>query len=273
MGVASGLSPIFVEPDRVTQGLQAIADNRPVYLADVSLREPDWSVWRHRIAWLLDHHQSALSLLGKPRVTIDLSRSGCRLMYDYALEQGWLTASGRWLRLVTDVERYDLWHPDHSAGQNLHRLLHALGWDWFRQRFAQGWVPFDALEGDNLARIIRAERAFVTRHVEQSQRVTLPDGQVLAGVALDDEGSVNEICHTLLTAGANLVLIVKPDGRLSARSDASIDAAKLMETAFAGGGHARAAGGRLPNGLSPGPNALRTVLETAAAIITPHSAG
>lgn len=266
VGIASGLSPVFCEPDRVVDAINALTEPGPVYLADVSLRLPDWDRYRDKIAWLLDHHQSALNLAGQPRVTIDQSRSGAHLMYDFAVSQRWLSPHPNWRRLVLTVQRYDLWQPHHGLGQNLNRLFHKLGWEWYRTRFARGWVPYTSQEGAELAKILLEERQFIARHVARARRRQLDGhGLTLAAVALDEDGSVNEICHTLLQDGAQLVLVVKPDGRLSARSGERIDAAQLMERAFAGGGHARAAGGRLPADWSAeDDNILDALLQRAA---------
>ncbi|WP_338055112.1 DHHA1 domain-containing protein [Sulfobacillus harzensis] len=245
-GEASGLTPIFVEPDRVEEGLSQVTDDRPVYLADVSLRPDSWAVWRLRISFVLDHHQSALHLLGQPNVRIDQAHSGGWLMYAFAVERGWLDASPAWERLCRHVERYDLWKPQHEFGQDLNRLFHALGYDWYRQRFANGYAPLTAHEGDKLAQLIREERAFVARHIRQAVRYQNQLPYPIFAVELDEEGPVNIVSHTLLEQGAALVLTIKPDQRLSARTDARIDAAQLMEHLFQGGGHPRASGGRLP---------------------------
>ena len=260
VGVASGLSPIFVEPDRVEEGIRSVTDPRPIYLADVSVRASEWPTWGPRVAHLLDHHQTAAPLSQYPNVTIDQTRSGAHLMYDYAVSQNWIAPSPAWRRLIDAVQRYDLWKPDHEAGQNLNRLFQQLGWEWYRDRFHAGWVPLIPEEGQVLAEIIRDEAAFIHQHVSKAQRHTIPDGPTIAGVLLNAEGPVNEVCHTLLTQGVGLVVVVKPDGRLSARSNAPIDAAHLMETLFHGGGHARAAGGRLPENAALTSNTLASIL-------------
>lgn len=269
IGMASGLTPVFVEPDRVAQGLASLPDDKPVYLADVSLREPEWPTWNARISWLLDHHQSALHLANEPRVTVDLSRCAAHLLYDYAVGSGWLTATPNWHRLVLSVERYDLWKPNHALGQNLNRLFHDKGFSWYQNRFGAGWVPYTEEEAEQLARLITKEREFVARHVAQSQIHMVPSvGLSIAGVILQEEGPVNEISHALLAAGHALTVILKPDGRLSGRSDPRIDTARLMEQLFHGGGHPRAAGGRLDDTVSLGPETLNRVLDQIAHYLT-----
>ena len=245
VGEASGLTPIFVEPDRVVAGLDQITDNRPIYLADVSLKPEDWTSYSQRIRYVLDHHQSALKLQGEPNVLIDQARSGAHLMYDYAVLQGWIMPTPAWERLCLGVERYDLWKPRHEWGQNINRLFHHLGYDWYRERFGLGFQPYNCQEGKVLSQVIIEEERFIQAHLKTAIRYDYHLPYPLYGVRLQDEGPTNNICHTLIERGAALVLVVKPDKRLSARSDARVDAARLMEDLFQGGGHARAAGGRL----------------------------
>lgn len=245
VGQASGLTPIFVEPDRVEEAFELVTDNNPVYLADVSLKPDKWPSYQHRVSQLLDHHQSALPLQREPQVLIDQSRSGAHLMYDYAVDQGWVVPTPSWDRLCLAVERYDVWKPRHGLGQDLNRLFHHLGFDWYLSRFSQGLVPFTPDEGDLLARLIQEEHLFVQSHLKMAIRYDRGLPYPIYGVHLEDEGSVNVICHTLIEEGAALVLVLKPDNRLSVRSDVRVDAARLMEQLFHGGGHPRAAGGRL----------------------------
>lgn len=260
VGMACGLVPIFTEPDRVVAALSQIPDDKPLYLADVSVPATEWPSLRTRITHVLDHHQTALPLQDDPKATIDLSHSGAALMYQFAVAKTWLSPSRQWDRLVTTVERYDLWQPDHGLGQDLNRLFRARGLEWYQAHFAEGWSPFTAEEADHLARIIYDEAEFIRRHVESAERLAAGP-LILTGALLDGEGPVNEVAHHLLERGADLVLFLKADGRLSARTRPTIDAAALMEKNFSGGGHARAAGGRLGPGMTASPATLRTVLE------------
>lgn len=246
VGAAVGLTPVFVEPDRVEEGLVSITDDGPVLLADVSLRLEAWNSWQHRIQQVLDHHQTAQVLAGFPNVLVDESRSGAHLMYDYAVWQCGMTPSLAFERLCQAVERYDLWKPRHDFGQDLNRLFHHLGYEWYQSRFGQGWTAFVSQEADCLAELIQREHAVVQTHLQSAirrqQRLPFP----LYGVTLSEEGAMNNVAHALIEQRqAALVLVLKPDGRLSARTDAHIDAARLMEELFQGGGHPRAAGGRL----------------------------
>ena len=248
IGQQCGLIPVFVEPDQVARGFEAISDQKPVYLADVSLKNDQYPLYSSRIHQLLDHHQSALGLRAFPHVTIDLSKSGSGLFYEYAVTQGWLTPSKNWDRLIASVERYDLWQPCHEPGQNLNRLFHDQGYEWFQQRFGQGWAPYQPSDQDSLARLISQESQFVREQMGRAVRTFRPFPMV--AIPLSGEGAVNEVAHKLLAQGAALVVFLKADGRLSVRSDTRIDAAVLMEQMFHGGGHARAAGGRME---TPGP--------------------
>ncbi len=262
IGISCGLTPIFCEPDRVVPALESLQpESGPVYLADVSVPPQHWERLRKAVTHLLDHHQSALPLQGDIKTTIDMRRSGCHLMYAYALAQGWLQPTQKWQRLVLAVERYDLWQPDHIEGQNLNRLFYAKGFTWFRQQFSSGWAPYTPSDGEELAVLIREEQTFVSHHLQNAE-LLYTGSYRLAGIFLEAEGPVNEVAHALLSQGLDLVLFLKPDGRLSARTSPKIDAARLMQRQFAGGGHARAAGGRLPSDAMVSPVTLHALLES-----------
>lgn len=260
---AVGLAVRLVEPDQVVAELETLPEGVPLYLADVSIPKEAWPAWQPRVAYLLDHHQTALGLRGEPRVTVDLGRSGARLMYDFAVEQGWLKPTPAYARLVDMVQRYDLWQPRHEAGQNLNRLFRDRGLDWYLGGFAHGWRPWQAWEAERIAEIVRDERRFIAAALGQVRR--LPAGQfALAGLFLSEDGPINEVAHRLLADGVDVVLFVKADGRLSARSSRRVDVARAMEQLFGGGGHARAAGGRLASGVAPGPEAVDQALAELA---------
>ncbi|PSR31990.1 MAG: phosphoesterase [Sulfobacillus benefaciens] len=268
VGISCGLTPIFCEPDRVVSTLESLLpEPGPVYLADVSIPSQHWERLRKSVTYLLDHHQSALPLQGDIKTTIDLRRCGSHLMYDYALGQGWLQPTPQWHRLIHAVERYDLWQPDHGEGQNLNRLFYAKGFPWFQQRFVWGWTPYVPSEGEELAVLIREEQEFVNHHLQRAELLYAGSYRI-AGVFLEAEGPVNEVAHALLSQDVDLVLFLKPDGRVSARSSPKIDAARFMERQFAGGGHARAAGGRLPSDVVASPDTLHALLETIGPVLS-----
>lgn len=272
VGLASGLDIRFAQPDSAAVELERIEDHRPVYLADISIPKSEWPRWSPRISQILDHHQTALALAGNAGVTVDLSRSGSHLFYDFALSKRWIADSPAWERLIDSVERYDLWLPQHEAGQSLGRLFRHFGWEWYRTRFAQGWVPYTPEEAAVLAELIAREHDEIqedlARHVEITSR-----RYKIAGVWREHEGPTNEVASRLLDQGCDLVLFHKDDGRLSARSSPAIDAARLMEDLFAGGGHARAAGGRVPEEISRDVNGLKELLSRVAAYLDRQANG
>jgi len=273
VGWASGLDPLFVEPDRALTALEQLAakdDVLPIYLADVSIPKESYSHWAPALGGILDHHATALPLAAENRVTIDLGRSGSHLFYDYAVHQGWLAPSKAWDRLVAMVEAYDLWMPRHDPGQNLERLFRARGLSWYHQRFAQGWVPLVASEAEDLARLVREEQAFLQKSLARIRHLTAGRWEI-AGLLMDEDGSTNEVSHRLLQQGYSLVLIAKPDGRLSARSDQQIDASQMMAKLFRGGGHRRAAGGRRPADVPFDESGLNRLLDQIKEYLEPDS--
>lgn len=267
IGIQCGLRPLFCEPDRVTDAIDGLAGDASIYLADVSIPVIKWTSYRSKITHVLDHHQTALPLRDDPKATIDMSRSGAHLMYSFAVQQGWMKASQEWDRLISTVEHYDLWRPHHLEGQDLNRLFYARGFSWYQQRFPSGWSPLTPDEASQLAAVILEERTFISTHLDAAHIRTIGSFRV-AGIYLETEGPVNEVAHALLAGGCDLVVFVKSDGRLSARSSPKVDAARLMEVHFLGGGHARAAGGRLPESLSISPLTVDLVLNKIESALT-----
>lgn len=267
VGLQAGLSPRFVEPDGAAPALAGLGgEGGLVYLADVSLRPDALIAWEARLGHILDHHLSALSLAGHPRVTIDLGRSGAHLMYDFAVAQGWIRPTPTWERLIGAVEDYDLWRPFHSAGQNLGRLFRDQGFEWYRSRFSAGWTPYTPAEASRLAEIVAGEREFLARQTSRQRRLR-EGGLTLVGILLESDGPTNELAHRLLEGGADLVVMVKPDGRISARSGPRVDVASLTAALWAGGGHRRAAGGRLPADIPHTDEGVDRLLRDAARAI------
>lgn len=255
IGETAGLLPVFVEPDGVVQALAAESYSGPTYLADVSVPESAWDVYGPQLTWVLDHHETALPLARFPRTTIDMDRCGCHLLYDFAVEHGWIVDTPEWKRLVQEVEAYDLWKPTRQVGQDIKRLFYEFGYGWYRQAFATGWRPWTDEEASTLARLIEEERVWVKQHVEAAEWRRCGPWN-LAGAVLESEGALNEVAHQLINDGAHVVLLVKFDGTFSARSVDPINVARLMADRFGGGGHAHAAGARIPAGMEPSTEAL-----------------
>ena len=244
----SGLTPIFVEPDRALEAVREIPSESAVYLADVSLRPEEYSLVNLRITKILDHHQSALGISHHDKVVIDMGKSGSHLFYDFACGQHWIFPSAPWERLIRAVECYDLWKPCREPGQNLNRLFQSLGHSWYKNRFAGGWTFYTPDEQTLLADLIVQETQYREEQLARAVKVLVPFP--IVAIPLTREGPTNEMAHYLLSQDIALVILLKPDGRISARSDGRINTAELMERLFHGGGHARAAGGRLDY---PGP--------------------
>jgi oligoribonuclease NrnB/cAMP/cGMP phosphodiesterase (DHH superfamily) len=268
LGLAAGMDPHFVYPDGALAYLESLPPEQEVVLADVSFARDAYESQASRLVALIDHHQSALPLEGLPRVHLYLDHCASTLLYRWLTETGRLTPDPRWVPLLQAVDDYDLWRPDHAAGQDLNRLLHALGWEWFRDKYHRGFVPLTSGEAERLRAVVDEEQEFVSRHLDRVERFDA-HGYALAAVELDGEGAVNEIAHQLLEDGLDAVLMVKPDGRLSSRSTRRLDVARLMEAGFRGGGHPRAAGGRLPQDVQEG--RVAWVIEQARRVLAQPS--
>lgn len=250
LGVAAGMVPAFVYPDGALAYLKALAPEIPVVLADVSFPRTAYDTEAPRLVQLIDHHQTALPLRGLPRVRIEMEHCGSTLLYRWLTETGYLTRDRAWEPLLAAVDDYDLWRPEHKVGQDLNRLFHDLGWEWYRDKYLKGWAELTEEETDRLRLLVTEEEAFVHRHLSERTETFQAGSHPMALVILDGEGAVNEIAHQLLEEGAHGVVMLKLDGRLSIRSTPALDAARLMEEGFSGGGHPRAAGGRLPSAIA-----------------------
>lgn len=267
LGLAAGMDPSFVYPDGAEAYLRTLPDDEPVVLADISFPVNVYQSQAHRLVALIDHHQSALPLQGLARVHLSMDYCASTLLYRWLLETEQLSADDAWAPLLQAVNAYDLWLSDHQAGQNLNRLFHDLGWAWFRDKFAHGWTDLTAEEQERLTRLLEEEQIFVRRHVEQARHFQAA-GHPLAIVTLESEGAVNEVAQTLLLGGTDGVWMIKPDGRISCRTTTVLDAAKIMEAGFEGGGHPRAAGGRLPSSVSDSPEAADWVISRLRQILS-----
>ncbi len=267
LGLAAGLEPAFVYPDRVEAYLDGMASDRPVILADVALPLAGYRKAQDRILAIVDHHQSSLPLQGEPRVHLDLSRCGSTGLYHFLVDTGRLTADARWDPLLRAVDDYDLWRPEHKDGEQLNRLFHDRGFAWYREKYRTGFEPLTAEERERLAVLEQEEALFVARQIERAVDFTA-GGHPCAVVVVDGEGAMNEVAHALLQGGRHAVLLIKPDGRISCRTTPEVDAAQLMEEGFAGGGHPRAAGGRIaPEGGTIGPDAQQWLIARTQAIL------
>jgi oligoribonuclease NrnB/cAMP/cGMP phosphodiesterase (DHH superfamily) len=271
VGMAAGLEPAFVYPDRVQDYLDGIPSDRAVILADVSLPLPQYRKEQARIVAIVDHHQSALPLKDEPRVQLDLVHAGSMGLYRWLVKNGRLAPDPRWEPLLAAVEDYDLWRADHKAGERLNRLLHDRGFAWFSEKFRDGFQPLTPEEEERLQVLEEEEAVFIARQLEHREDFTAGRHRC-AVVVVDGEGAINEVAHRLLQAGSDAVFLIKPDGRISCRTTPAVDAARLMEEGFAGGGHPRAAGGRIPpEGGEIGPEAQAWLIGRAQSILAAHA--
>jgi len=267
VGMAAGFDVAFVYPDRVQDYLDGLAADRPVVLADVALPKAGYEKEKHRVIAIVDHHQSTLPLQGEAGVHLDLAHAGSMGLYRWLVDTGRLLADDRWMPLLRAVEDYDLWRPERREGERLNRLFHDKGFSWFREKYRAGFQPLTAEEEARL-KVLEAEEArFVARQLERAVDFTA-GGHPCTVVFVDGEGALNEVAHALLAGGRDAAFLIKPDGRISCRTTSAVDAAWLMEEGFSGGGHPRAAGGRIaPEGGAVGPEAQAWLIARAKAVL------
>lgn len=224
--VISDLSLQRGEGERVARTLQILADD-------------GW-----RISWRDHHHKQWEG------VPLDAFRNACGLTLDVetkesgaTLVQKALLPDNAWARDLAQTARdHDLWlRKDPRSMVMFHSIVDAGTDRWVRHVLSkrvvtdatmEQWAIHDkkknaALVGWALrgAKILRGRQA----------RIGLAYGRV----------PTNEVLHALEARGADLSILVKPNGAFSLRSRKEVPVCHAIAQQFGGGGHPNASGGRL----------------------------
>ena len=196
---------------------------------------------------VLDHHKSAeRNLEGLPNCVFDMSKSGCRLAYEYLLKQG--VSFSRPVSVVVDlVEARDLGKFDDERAQ-----MFAVGLRSYPIIFdtldamhqEPAWVDRLCREGQIISRY-RTE--LVKQHVKKARTCRLADVAGLA-VPCSCPDIFSEVGRDLaiLSERYGAVWYETPENYVfSLRADGNCDVSKIAER-YGGGGHQNAAGFIIP---------------------------
>jgi hypothetical protein len=265
----------YTEPSTVGAAVRAALDElkpQSVWLVDLSLPVEELDALPVPVR-VVDHHETARPLAGRPGVIWSLDRCGAYLLWQELLAQGHPLEGYR--SLVTWVDDRDRWLRQDPIADRLAALFGALGRPWYLQRFRQppeGTPPFTAEEEAILQHLSeRAERRR-RRALEHAVRFTDDAGRQVAGSFAD--GDTSELGNLLASQeGVDYALIYNPSTQAaSLRGTGKVNLAELAER-LGGGGHANAAGFVPPDPAALTRDLLVSLLRQAAAARREPAAG
>ncbi len=189
---------------------------------------------------LLDHHQSALPLQHEPGCTIDQSRSGAAIAWDYFHPQSRLPA------LVAYVQDRDLWRHELPHTEEVHTYLESLTLNF--EVWNSVAEALDHHQDEVVAQgsaILRYARKAVERMVKRAYPVNFPtpNGDVTVP-AVNTAEHVSDVLNELAKDQPFAVAYAYKDRmwKCSLRSAADGQDVAVIAEQFGGGGHKHAAG-------------------------------
>jgi hypothetical protein len=235
----------YVEPARVDQALLgtfAPGEAGQVTLVDVAPSPEALDAVPSQVqVRVLDHHETALRLVGRPGVTVDQGRCGSYLLWQELLSQGHhLEAYEPLVRWVDDRDR---WVKQEPVADELALLYDVLGRSWYHLRFdepppPQG-SPWTAQERAILSNLEDRAQRRRTKVLERAVELTDPQGYRVRAALI--QGDASDTGH-LLAEGVDYALMLNPGtGAVSLRGNGRVNLAELAAR-YGGGGHANAAG-------------------------------
>lgn len=202
--------------------------------------------------WLLDHHKTAkdkLELHTLPYCTIDLTKSGARLTWEYLRTLGYQppTGSGRAHWLIDYTEDRDLWKHTLPHTKEINTALHSYPFDFDTWNTLAARTP-ESLIPEGTA-IQRYKNNIIQHHAHHARLTTIDGHQaIIAQCTLSTIGS--DIANHLLTENPHIpiaiITIDTPDGTIYRLRSQTIDVSKIAEN-YGGGGHKAAAAFKLPD--------------------------
>jgi oligoribonuclease NrnB/cAMP/cGMP phosphodiesterase (DHH superfamily) len=192
---------------------------------------------------LLDHHASAIEpLRGLEQCTLDVSRSGAGMTWDYFFGPSIEPSKRPWL--VDYVEDRDLWRFKLRDSQLINRFISVLPFDFDRWD-EESIYPPDA----ETLRICRFIELKTERYIEETLRdVTI--GRIddyVVPIVTAPKHDVSEMLHALLSRSISPFVAAwrqRADGKFeySFRSIGEFDVSKIAQKYPGGGGHRNSAG-------------------------------
>lgn len=226
--------------DTVDNRIKKVLEENPefIYITDISPQSEEVTELLDQFSKvrLFDHHKTALHLNSYPCATVDTTKCGAYLFYDYlfgSLRTEFITS---WWKLVFHANDYDLWlHRDpHSAVLN--SLLYAIGHERFIKRFLQN-PSVELTEAEKY--LLEIEKEKEKKYIQEAVETAKVYDLFAVTIA---ERYTSQIGQKLLeTYPVDIAVIINAQkGTVSLRSkEADVSA---IAKALGGGGHPKAAG-------------------------------
>lgn len=234
----------YVEPARVDQVLaQTFAPGEAgrVTLVDISPSPEALDALGSGVdVEVIDHHETARRIAGRPGVLVDERRCGSYLLWERL--EGERPSLRAYEPLVRWVDDRDRWVKADPISDELSLLYDTLGRHWYHVRFAQPpdeVPPWTAAERAILANLRDRSTRRRNKVVERAVELTDPEGRRVRAAVIS--GDASDTGH-LLAEGYDYALMLNPGtGAVSLRGGGTVNLAALAER-YGGGGHANAAG-------------------------------
>lgn len=189
---------------------------------------------------VIDHHETAQRLAGRPGVLVDERRCGSYLLWERMV--GETPSLSAYEPLVRWVDDRDRWVRADPISDELSLLYDTLGRHWYHLRFARPpdevppWTPEERAILANLRDRANRRR---TRVLERAIEFIDGDGRRVHAAVIT--GDASDTGH-LLAQGFDYALMLNPGtGAVSLRGEGKVNLAALAER-YGGGGHPNAAG-------------------------------
>jgi oligoribonuclease NrnB/cAMP/cGMP phosphodiesterase (DHH superfamily) len=260
-----GAPVAYCEPSAVAQAAKdAVAQARPQELWLVDVSAPGEVLDSLGIpVRVLDHHESARHLAGRPGVTWDVGRCGSYLLWEELRRSA--PALDAYAPLLTWVDDYDRWLKQTPVAGQLATLFSLLGRPWYLLRFSKPpdpEAPFSAEEQAILAHAAERGERRLRRGQEHAVTLTDPEGRRVRAAFAD--GDTSQLGHLLAEPeGVAYALLYNPATQAaSLRGVGRVNLAHLAER-LGGGGHPNAAGFTPPDPATLTRQFLSALLEQA----------
>jgi len=262
----SGCAIVFLEAGGVREnirfvpagtGVEKLLNDEPeffstanhVIIADVSCdaETADDIEKKYGNCIIIDHHKSALHLKDRDWCHIDVSVCGSMLLYYYFFTNSSSMRAEDLHRLCQLINDRDMWILKEEASDELQLYMNFYGQERFIDRmwsdlFCHGWKEHE----ETFVNALKKKREDYIENALKKVFIREVDGKKLGYVFISDHQSMvlNRLIEKYnLDAGVGIML----DGAVvSLRAKGAVDVSVICE-GYGGGGHANAAGHRLPD--------------------------
>lgn len=250
---------LWLEPHATLDALDRVAEvagrGRRLVVTDLSLQKGQaerlvavlgaLTTGGWRVEWR-DHHARQWdgapldALCDQMDLTLDLDGKECGaslLARDLGLAEPFVD------RLVAAVRDHDLWLQKDPFGHTLNDAVRGLGSERFVETLLRTRDPASPELLAAAAEAADARKRTAAEAIASARLVVA--GNAVVGVVYGD-APTNDVLHALYTdKGADVGILLKPEGTFSLRSRKGVEVCTTVAQAFGGGGHPNAAGGTL----------------------------